>query len=84
MIRLALPDTATRDALDDLAVACGLLLVNIVPAGEAHPAQLIYVTPDRRTQIHLIEGVGYVLQGPGEVGWEKVLRARLGPAEAAP
>ena len=84
MVRIVLPDATPRDALDDAAADLGLSLVNIVAKTEAHPAQLIYVTPGRRAQIHLVdEGAGgalcYVVQGEAaeEARWGDALRARF-------
>lgn len=83
MIRIVLPDATPRDAIDDTAVALGLLLVNIVPAAETHPAQLVYVTPDRRAAVHLVdEGRGgalcWVVRTEGddatEARWAEALR----------
>lgn len=62
MKRIVLHDTTPRDAIDDAATALGLLLVNIVPKAETYPAQVIYVTPDRRAAVHLVdEGAGGAL-----------------------
>jgi hypothetical protein len=84
MVRIVLPDATPRDTLDDAAADLGLALVNIVSKTEAHPAQLIYVTPDRRAQVHLVdEGAGgalcYVVQGDEveEARWSGALRARF-------
>src|SRR5262249_40896436 len=55
MVRIVLPDATSRDAIDDLAAALGFLLINIVPRTEAYPAQVIYLTPDRRAMVHLVD-----------------------------
>ncbi|APR75791.1 Hypothetical protein A7982_01137 [Minicystis rosea] len=94
MVRIVLPDAVSRDTLDDVAAALGLLLVNIVPATDAHPAQVIYVTPDRRAAVHLVdEGRGgslcWAVRGEGqgeseaEAHWAEVLRAELRATEAS-
>ena len=94
MIRLVLPDTTPRDALDDAAHALGLLLLNIVPRADTYPAQVIYLTPDRRAAVHLVdEGRGGALcwvvraEGDGAEGvearWAEALRGRIKPTEAA-
>lgn len=94
MIRLVLPDTTPRDALDDAAAALGLLLLNIVPRADSYPAQVIYLTPDRRAVVHLVdEGRGGALcwvvraEGEGaeavEARWAEALRGRLAGGAAA-
>jgi len=91
MIRLILPDSTPRDALDDAAAALGLLLVNIVPRTDAHPAQIVYVTPDRAAAVHLVdEGGGgalcWVVRGEGEAAaavearWAEALGRRIAGA----
>jgi len=91
MIRIVLPDATPRDALDDAAAALGLLLLNIIPRTETYPAQVIYLTPDRRAAVHLVdEGSGGALcwlvraEGEGaelaEARWADALR---GSTEAA-
>jgi hypothetical protein len=59
MIRLFLPDDASRDAVEDVACAAGLHLVNILPRTEAYPAQMMYLCPDRRAYVHFVDA------GPG-------------------
>lgn len=75
MVRLPLPDGTSRDAIDDAAHAAGLLLLNILPRTESYPAQLVYVTPDRRALVHFVDA------GPGAVGW--VVRADGDPSTEA-
>jgi hypothetical protein len=58
VIRVELQAGATRDAVDDAAHALGLALVNIVPAAPGRPAQLVFVSPDRRVGVHLVEREG--------------------------
>ncbi|MFT3772827.1 MAG: hypothetical protein QM820_46155 [Minicystis sp.] len=94
MVRIVLPDATSRDTLDDVAAALGLLLVNILPAAETYPAQIIYVTPDRRAAVHLVdEGRGgalcWAVRGEGdgaeeaEARWAEAIRAELRATEAA-
>lgn len=94
MIRLVLPDAAPRDALDDCAAAAGLLLINIVPRAEAYPAQVLYLTPDRRAIVHLVdEGAGgalaWVVRAEGEGSeaveqrWADALREAMARAGEA-
>jgi hypothetical protein len=84
----------SRDALDDVAAAVGLLLVNLVPAGAGYPAQTIYLTPDRRALVHLVDegpggGLCWAVRGEGEgadaaeAHWAGALRAALEAPEAA-
>lgn len=92
MMRLVLPDATPRDDLDDIAAELGLLLINIVPRADTHPAQVIYVTPDRQAAVHLVDegGAGslcWVVRGEGasaeevEARWAEALRgARAGEA----
>jgi hypothetical protein len=79
MIRVVPRDSVSRDDIDDAAFALGFLLVNIVPRSELHPAQVVYVTPDRRGSVHLVEdgGLSFVVQGDDEERWAAALRERL-------
>jgi hypothetical protein len=90
MIRLELPETVTRDQLDDASLEAGLRLLDIVPASPTHPAQHIYLGPDRQSLLHLLEdgrsgALSFVLQGPAEEALAQMLRARFPPIpEEAP
>jgi hypothetical protein len=80
VIRLPLAEGTTRDAVDDLAFAVGLRLVNIVPRTEAFPAQLVYVTPDGAVGAHLVDHEGaltWILRGEeaAEQRWAEAIRA---------
>lgn len=79
MIRLPMAEGTTRDEVDDLAVAAGLRLVNIVPRTEAFPAQLVYVTEDGAVAAHLVDHEGsltWVLRGDdaAEARWAEAIR----------
>lgn len=60
----AVPDDAVWDACADL----GLRLTNVVARSNAHPAQSVFVAPDRVTMLHLIAdeiaGRAVILRGP--------------------
>ncbi|MEZ4294388.1 MAG: hypothetical protein R3B70_05395 [Polyangiaceae bacterium] len=64
-----LGDAVPRDAVEDACAELGLRLSNVVPQTATHPAQAIYVTPDRRTLLHLLEdeaqGRAVVTRGEG-------------------
>jgi hypothetical protein len=85
MVRILLDEGTSRDQVDDLALAVGLALVNVVPRTEAHPAQLVYATPDRRAQVHLVDagdgGLSWVVRAEGdgavEERWAGALRAAM-------
>jgi hypothetical protein len=75
-------DSTTPDDIDDAAHAGGWVLLNILPATEQHPAQRIFMAPDRESFIHIVEdarlGPPYaVVQGAGAERWEADVRARL-------
>jgi hypothetical protein len=53
--QLRLGDGVSRDAVWDVCADIGFRLSNAVPRAEAHPAQAIFVSPDRRTLLHLVE-----------------------------
>ncbi|MEP7121353.1 MAG: hypothetical protein ABJE95_10605 [Byssovorax sp.] len=55
MIRLVLAESVTVDDLDDLARQLGLVMMNIIPASDAHPAQTIYRTRNRTDLVHVID-----------------------------
>lgn len=81
MMRIVLPDATPRDALDDAAAELGLLLINIVPKAETFPAQVIYMTPDRRALVHLVDegasgALAWVVRAEGQDGAE--IEARWG------
>jgi hypothetical protein len=79
--------STTQDDVDDAAREGGWFLLNILPANEHHPAQRIFLAPDRQTFIHVVEdarlGPPYaVVQGADPERWEADVRARLlGAAE---
>lgn len=50
-----LGDAVPRDAVEDACADLGLRLSNVVPRTAAHPAQIIFVSADRRTFLHLVE-----------------------------
>ena len=80
MIRLVLAESVTVDDLDDLALRVGLVLMNLIPAGDAHPAQTIYRTGDRQALVHVINdpraaSLIVVVQGPDEAETAALLRA---------
>jgi hypothetical protein len=80
--RIVLAEGTTRDAIDDAAYAGGWMLLNILPAGEQHPAQRIFLAPDRQCFLHFVEdarlGPPYaVVQGADAARWEDDVRARL-------
>lgn len=82
MIRLVLAESVTVDDLDDLALGVGLLMMNILPAGDAHPAQTIYRTRDRQALVHVIDDARaasllVIVQGPDEADTAARLRARI-------
>jgi len=82
MLRIALREDTTRDAIDDATHEAGFLLVNILPPSATHPAQIIYTTRDRLTFLHLIEdarlgALYFVVQGPSEEAVAGVLQAKL-------
>lgn len=86
MIRLVLAESVTVDELDDRARSLGLLLMNILPAGDTHPAQTIYRTGDRQALVHVIDDARapsllVVVQGPDEA--ETAARIRAGIAVVA-
>jgi hypothetical protein len=72
VIQVSLPGDTSRDAVDDAALAVGLVLLNILPRTDTYPAQLVYVTPDRRASVHFVDA------GAGAVAW--VVRAEGYPA----
>jgi hypothetical protein len=82
MIRLSLPDDTSRDAVDDMAADAGLFLVNILPRTDAYPAQVIYLTPDRRALVHFVDaGPGaraFVVRAHDDAAAEERWAARLG------
>jgi len=90
VIRIPLPDDTSRDAVDDAALAAGLALLNVLPRTDTYPAQLVYVTSDRRALVHFVDaGAGalaWVVRAEGdpavEERWAGVLRAAM--AGAAP
>ena len=53
--QLRLGDAVPRDAVEDACVDLGFRLSNVVPRTAAHPAQIIFVSADRRTLLHLVE-----------------------------
>lgn len=53
--RVVLPASVSRDEVDDALAALGWLLVNIVPASDRHPAQLVCLTADRAHEIHVLD-----------------------------
>jgi hypothetical protein len=85
MIRIPLPDGTSRDAVDDIALAAGLALLNILPRTETLPAQLVYVTSDYRALVHLVDAgpLAWVVRAQGDPGsatgveerWAGALRA---------
>jgi hypothetical protein len=80
MIRLVLDGGVTVDDLDDLAVRVDLVMMNIIPASDAHPAQTIYRTADRQALVHVINDARaasllVVVQGPDEAETAALLRA---------
>ena len=82
MLRIALREDTTRDAIDDATGEAGFLLVNILPPSATHPAQIIYTTRDRQTFLHLIEdarlrALYFVVQGPAEEAVAALLQAKL-------
>ena len=82
MLRIALREDTTRDAIDDATCEAGYLLVNILPPSPTHPAQIIYTTRDRQTFLHLIEdarlgALYFVIQGPAEQAVAAQLQAKL-------
>lgn len=71
MTRVELPAGFSLDQLDDLVVAQGLQLLDLLPASDTHPAQQIYIDPEARTFLHLVEEPAsgrlcFLLQGPSE------------------
>lgn len=50
-----LGDAVPRDAVEGACAELGLRLSNVVARAAAHPAQLIFTSPDRQTMLHLIE-----------------------------
>ncbi len=82
MIRLVLAESVTVDDLDDLALKVGLVLMNIVPAGDNHPAQTIYRTRDRQALVHVIDDARaasliVVVQGLDAAETAALLRAEI-------
>ncbi len=82
MIRLVLAESVTVDELDDLALGVGLVMMNIVPAADNHPAQTIYRTRDRQALVHVIDDARaasllVIVQGPDEAETAARLRARI-------
>lgn len=79
-----------RDAIEDLCRELGFRLANVVARAPHHPAQSIFVTPDRRTTLHLLEdeaqGRAVVLQGArAEELVSRMLRSLAGaPAPGRP
>jgi hypothetical protein len=53
--QLRLGDAVPQDAVWDACADIGFRLSNMVPRAAAHPAQAIFVSPDRQTLLHLIE-----------------------------
>ena len=88
MIRLALPDDTSRDAVDDAALATGLALINILPRTDTYPAQVIYFTPDRRALIHFVDagpgGMALVVRAEEDAGAEERWADALRGAMAVP
>jgi len=77
----------TRDDIDDVAHEQGWHLVNIVPSTDRHPAQRLFLAPDRQHTIAVVDDARLgrphvVVQGPDPGRWEAAIRARLG-GEAA-
>jgi hypothetical protein len=87
LIRIPLPDDTSRDAVDDIALAAGLALLNILPRADTFPAQRVYATSDHRALVHLIEDgtLSWVVRAQGNAGsamdveerWAGVLRAAM-------
>lgn len=80
-----LGDGVSRDAVEDACGELGFRLSNVVPRSPAHPAQAIFVSPDRLTMLHLIEddaaGRAVILRGArAEELTAEVLRALAGGA----
>ena len=81
MIRLVLAPSVTVDDLDDVVFGLGLVMMNILPAGDAHPAQTIYRTPDRQALVHVINdpraaALLVIVQGPDAAEAAARLRAK--------
>jgi hypothetical protein len=50
-----LGDGVPRDAVEDACAELGFRLSNVVPRSASHPAQAIFVSPDRLTILHLFD-----------------------------
>ena len=63
-----LGDGVPRDAVWEVCADIGFRLSNVVPRAASHPAQAIFVSPDRLTMLHLIDddatGRAVILRGP--------------------
>ena len=87
--RVALPASVSRDDLDDAIGALGWLLVNIVPASDRHPAQLICFTQDRSHQLHVLDDPRFgaptiVIQGEAPATLTQAIVERFPGAEVQP
>lgn len=84
-----LGDGVSRESVEDACSELGLRLANVTQRSESHPAQMIYVAPDKRTWLHFIEdeaaGRAIVLRGDrAEELASRMLKALTGRPQAAP
>lgn len=82
-----LGDGVPRDAVEDVCEGLGLRLSNVVPRSTSHPAQAIFVSPDRQTLLHVIDddaaGRAIIVRGPRAEELSSELLRALGTAGAA-
>lgn len=83
-----LGDGVPRDAVEDACAELGFRLSNVVARSASHPAQAIFVSPDRLTLLHLfddeIAGRAVVLRGErAEETTREILRVLAGDARIA-
>ncbi|MEJ7735039.1 MAG: hypothetical protein WKG00_38350 [Polyangiaceae bacterium] len=55
-VELGLDPAVSRDDVEDAARAAAFVLVNLVPAGPAHPAQAIFTRDGGATVLYFVEG----------------------------
>jgi hypothetical protein len=77
--RVVLRETVTQDQVDDLSAALGWRMINVLPATDEQPSQMLFATADRQGVVYLVQdsrlGLAY-LTGTGSGMADELCMAR--------